>query len=90
MTGCQQSGYAPLGGMCGGRSSLSVARADGLQATSEEAHELGHNLGIVHDGEASGGCYDSMHIMSVSQTGTVGNDFTWSTCSAQQLADNLK
>ncbi|XP_033116360.1 A disintegrin and metalloproteinase with thrombospondin motifs 2-like [Anneissia japonica] len=61
MTGCQQSGYAPLGGMCGGRSSLSVARADGLQATSEEAHELGHNLGIVHDGEASGGCYDSMH-----------------------------
>eukprot|EP00096_Caligus_rogercresseyi_P009552 TRINITY_DN3254_c1_g1_i1.p1 TRINITY_DN3254_c1_g1~~TRINITY_DN3254_c1_g1_i1.p1 ORF type:complete len:740 (+),score=167.70 TRINITY_DN3254_c1_g1_i1:104-2221(+) len=47
------------------------------------AHELGHNLGLHHDGKSGNTCGTNGFIMSASR-GTKGES-TWSSCSADKL-----
>ncbi|XP_070380857.1 A disintegrin and metalloproteinase with thrombospondin motifs 18-like isoform X1 [Dermacentor albipictus] len=79
-------GLAFVGGMCQCRFSCSIIQAENFQAALEAAHEMGHNLGMDHDGTGNK-CNPSRFIMSPS----VGAGRTsWSACSRQYLDDFLK
>ena len=45
------SGYAPVDGVCDPGRSCSLNRDEGLSSAFIIAHELGHILGLSHDGD---------------------------------------
>ncbi|XP_066968413.1 LOW QUALITY PROTEIN: uncharacterized protein [Macrobrachium rosenbergii] len=81
-------GLAWVSGMC--RPSISCTMNEGrsFMAVYVVAHELGHNLGMNHDGQGSAsGCNSGKYIMSPS----VGpGKTTWSQCSIEVLHSFLR
>uniref|UniRef100_A0A0R3RGZ5 Peptidase M12B domain-containing protein n=1 Tax=Elaeophora elaphi TaxID=1147741 RepID=A0A0R3RGZ5_9BILA len=74
------AGYAPVNGMCSENKSCTIIEGLDFSAVFIIAHEMGHNLGMKHDGE--NGCDESCCIMSTS----IGTGRTlWSSCSVQEL-----
>ncbi|VDK83394.1 unnamed protein product [Litomosoides sigmodontis] len=74
------AGYAPVKGMCAAEKSCTISEGVDFSAVFIVAHEMGHNMGMTHDGE--NGCNDSCCIMS---TSTGPGRTLWSPCSAREL-----
>ena len=79
----QVVGLAPVAGMCEPGTSCTVNEGRHFESVYVMAHEIGHNLGMRHDGrEASNSCSPGSHIMSP----TLGSGkITWSECSRAYL-----
>ncbi|XP_056633352.1 A disintegrin and metalloproteinase with thrombospondin motifs adt-1-like isoform X1 [Diorhabda sublineata] len=79
----QVVGLAPVAGMCTATSSCTVNEGRHFESVYVVAHEIGHNLGMRHDGPlAENDCDPSTYIMSP----TLGSGkITWSACSRRYL-----
>ncbi|XP_018335694.1 A disintegrin and metalloproteinase with thrombospondin motifs adt-1 [Agrilus planipennis] len=79
----QVVGLAPVAGMCTPTSSCTVNEGRHFESVYVVAHEIGHNLGMRHDGPlADNNCDPTSYIMSP----TLGSGkITWSPCSKKYL-----
>ncbi|PNF35840.1 hypothetical protein B7P43_G09399 [Cryptotermes secundus] len=79
----QVVGLAPVAGMCTATSSCTVNEGRHFESVYVVAHEIGHNLGMRHDGpSAENECDPGSYIMSP----TLGSGkITWSSCSRRYL-----
>ncbi|KAK7595026.1 hypothetical protein V9T40_001459 [Parthenolecanium corni] len=79
----QVVGLAPVAGMCTATSSCTVNEGRHFESAYVVAHEIGHNLGMRHDGpSADNACDPTSYLMSP----TLGSGkITWSSCSRQYL-----
>ncbi|XP_068083520.1 A disintegrin and metalloproteinase with thrombospondin motifs adt-1 [Anabrus simplex] len=79
----QVVGLAPVAGMCTATSSCTVNEGRHFESVYVVAHEIGHNLGMRHDGPlADNECDPGSYIMSP----TLGSGkITWSSCSRRYL-----
>ncbi|KAF8773531.1 A disintegrin and metalloproteinase with like protein [Argiope bruennichi] len=93
-------GLAPVGGVCLKKHACVITEfgttsddgrpypSAGLLSTYIAAHEIGHNLGMYHDGPPNNKCPSNGHVMSPSR-GTKG-ETTWSKCSSEVLEKSDK
>lgn len=79
-------GLAWVGGMCKGNYSCTINEATNLESAFVIAHEIGHSLGIMHDGQRNG-CDSNGFIMS-ERTGA--GKVHWSRCSNNYLNDSIQ
>lgn len=79
-------GLAWIGGMCKQNYSCTINEATNFESAFVIAHELGHSLGILHDGQKNT-CDSSKYIMS-DKTGP--GKVHWSKCSNDYLKDAIK
>ena len=73
-----------VSGMCHPEYSCTINEGHNFESVYVIAHEMGHNLGMNHDGESNSGnhCDANKYLMSpVLGPGKV----TWSTCSSKEL-----
>ncbi|KAL1429275.1 hypothetical protein MTO96_016487 [Rhipicephalus appendiculatus] len=78
-------GLAFVRGMCECQFSCTIIQAESFQAALEAAHEMGHSLGMEHDGTKNP-CDPKKFIMS---PGTGPGKTSWSACSRRYLEDFL-
>ncbi|XP_047525882.1 A disintegrin and metalloproteinase with thrombospondin motifs 3-like [Pieris napi] len=79
------SGFAPVAGVCSRTRSAAIDRDEGLTSAFVIAHELGHLLGLTHDGE--GQCETEGlkgSVMAPTVLATLHN-YAWSSCSREQF-----
>ena len=79
-------GLAWVGGMCKGNYSCTINEATNFESAFVIAHELGHSLGIMHDGQRNR-CDPNGFIMS-ERTGA--GKVHWSKCSNSYLNDSIQ
>ncbi|KAK3881856.1 hypothetical protein Pcinc_013733 [Petrolisthes cinctipes] len=81
-------GLAWVGGMCRAKLSCTMNEGRSFMSVFVVAHEMGHNLGMNHDGQGDARpCSSTKYIMSPS----VGpGKTTWSSCSAQVIHSFLR
>ena len=81
-------GLAPVNGMCLPEASCSVIQGKHFESIYVIAHELGHNMGMKHDGpEAKNECDPGGYIMSPTLNGARNK---WSPCSKRYLDTFLR
>ncbi|XP_065841079.1 A disintegrin and metalloproteinase with thrombospondin motifs 18-like, partial [Oscarella lobularis] len=85
---CWELGRAWVQGMCRDKYACSVNAEKGMQLGFVFAHELGHNLGMSHDG-ANGRCRAENGYVMKSSTGLAQNIYLWSSCSKNYLLSYL-
>ncbi|XP_063596442.1 disintegrin and metalloproteinase domain-containing protein 33-like [Penaeus indicus] len=86
-------GYATVKGMCSKNSSVSVVQdkneAVGIVAQTL-AHEMGHNLGMLHDEDAEYcTCESSKCVMGGTGSSVYNSSMGWSSCSKKYLAQSF-
>ncbi|XP_060893643.1 A disintegrin and metalloproteinase with thrombospondin motifs 13 [Labrus mixtus] len=79
----QVRGVAQLGGACSSDWSCVITEDTGFDLGITITHEIGHSLGINHDGV--GNTCSRSGFMMASDGGYNSVDLTWSPCSRQQL-----
>ncbi|XP_061607426.1 A disintegrin and metalloproteinase with thrombospondin motifs 2-like [Phyllopteryx taeniolatus] len=79
-------GYAPVTGMCQMHQSCVLVLEDGFSSAFVAAHEIGHVLGMEHDGEAND-CDDDVSLGSIMspQVEATFYRYHWSRCSWSEL-----
>ncbi|XP_024083646.1 A disintegrin and metalloproteinase with thrombospondin motifs adt-2 isoform X2 [Cimex lectularius] len=84
----QVVGLAPVAGMCNPTSSCTVNEGRHFESVYVVAHEIGHNLGMRHDGPlADNNCDPGSYLMSP----TLGSGkIKWSSCSRNYLNQFLR
>lgn len=83
------SGITHIGGICNPVRSCAVVKDTGLSTVFTVAHELGHSLGLHHDGDQPNGCASGYHIMAPSFSSS-SNPHFWSHCSKKHLQEFLR
>eukprot|EP00095_Tigriopus_kingsejongensis_P012524 maker-scaffold455_size166772-snap-gene-0.42 protein:Tk12524 transcript:maker-scaffold455_size166772-snap-gene-0.42-mRNA-1 annotation:"a disintegrin and metalloproteinase with thrombospondin motifs 18-like isoform x1" len=79
-------GLAWVSGMCHPSYSCTINEGSNFESVYVIAHEMGHNLGMNHDGESREGntCNPDKFLMSpILGPGKV----TWSTCSNEEISE---
>ena len=81
-------GLAPVSGMCLNESSCTVSEGSHFESVFVIAHELGHSLGMKHDGRTDfNDCDPGAYLMSP----TLGSGKnSWSSCSKKYLDEFLR
>lgn len=90
---CTEVGVANVGGMCDSTQACSVNQENGLAVAFIIAHEMGHNLGMRHDGEPGNFCKPQEGKSKMLMAPNLGQDtdpFSWSTCSRNDLSNFLE
>ncbi|XP_011406035.2 PREDICTED: A disintegrin and metalloproteinase with thrombospondin motifs 18-like isoform X2 [Amphimedon queenslandica] len=88
-TSCNILGIANYRSACNHDTSCAVVRDTGLSTAFTLAHELGHNLGMYHDGDAMSNCETNDKFIMSSSFKASTNPHIWSKCSELQLYDFL-
>ncbi|CAN8004195.1 unnamed protein product, partial [Ixodes hexagonus] len=81
-------GLAPVSGMCNSLNSCTISEGTSFQSVYVASHEMGHSLGMEHDGAQDGNPCDVDNFV-MSPTLGAGKT-TWSACSRQYMAKFLR
>ncbi|KAH3784823.1 hypothetical protein DPMN_162894 [Dreissena polymorpha] len=81
---CDTLGFAPIDGMCSEIRSCIVNEDTGLSTAFTVAHEMGHNFGMMHDGDGND-CKDTAGFIMSPTLAAQSGTFHWSPCSRQYM-----
>jgi len=83
------AGYAHVNGMCHEHRSCSITLEDGFSSAFVVAHEIGHVLGMQHDGVDNICGTEAGGIMAPMVESSF-NQYTWSICSSEEVVEHIE